>query len=228
MTRKPLSRHPPRKYAVGKGRPPKETQFKPGARSAARESGQSNCCGVPLGPQSGDGACACPLLRTHGIARRAVGQTFVPVLPVHPSALPGQREPDGCRRGARAGRRHPLDDRTECAVGRRVRCHGRCRAVKAPHPDHGIHGRPAAHRRYLADARGAGNGGSRHQLGSRPRTLCRPCQALGRDFRQAPPDARRQRKGLRRATRRSTYAGSRTRSDRRSGTTGSCSTTRSA
>jgi len=30
MTRKPLSRHPPRKYAVGKGRPPKETQFKPG------------------------------------------------------------------------------------------------------------------------------------------------------------------------------------------------------
>ena len=123
--------------------------------NAAGEGGQPVRRGVALGPKSGDRACAGAALRTAGASGRAVRQTLVSLLPPHPSALPEQHQPEGRRSRAGARCRYPLDDRTQCAVGQRVRRDGRCRAVEAPHSDHGVHRRSTAHRRHTADARGA-------------------------------------------------------------------------
>ena len=143
-------------------------------RAAAGQGRKSVRAGGALGPQSGDGAGAGAALRIDGAAGRAIGAARLPVLPAQPSALHERREPEGRRRGPRARRRHSLARRHQSAAGQRLGRDDRRRAGQAPHPDDGVHRRPAAHRRRAVGDRGAGGRGARADHAGGSAALQRP------------------------------------------------------
>ena len=74
---------PARRGAAGRAR----RRRHPRDRRAAGEGAEPVRAGGALRPQSGDGPCAGPALRTAGAAGRAIGAARLSVLPAQPSAL---------------------------------------------------------------------------------------------------------------------------------------------
>ena len=163
----------------------------PRDRAAAGQGGKSVRAGGALGPQSGDRPGAGPAVRADRAAGRAIGAARLPVLPAQPSALHERREPEGRRRDPRARRRHSLARRFQSAAGQRLGGDDRRGAGQAPHPDDGVHRRPAADRRRAVGDRGAGSRGARAHYAGGSGALCRARAEMRGGFRQAPQRSRR-------------------------------------
>ena len=166
--------------------------------------------GIALGPQPATVPALVPLCELLGLPVAQSAKRSYSVLSAGPTRSYSQTaEPEGRRRRSGARRRHPLDDRPECTRRRRLRRHGRRRAIEAPHPDHGVHRRPAAYRRQPAGDRGARKRGAADRGGGRSRTFRGARQALGRDHRRKRRQRSQTDARAAASTRRSTCFGSR-------------------
>ena len=143
--------------------------------------------GGALGPQSGDGPGAGAALRAASALPVAQsGLRAYQCFPLnHPLYMSGA-QPQGRRRGARARRRHSLARRHQPAAGQRLGRDDRRRAGQAPHSDHGVHRRPAAHRRRAVGDRGAGGRGAQAHHAGRPASASPRAR---RNARRLPPSA---------------------------------------